>query len=81
LQAGFALRQILQLLQGLLKNDKNQNIYWSENLLAKQTSRASSLSPQYFLGTIIERVLHPARLFSQPPAALAALVSNKRELF
>lgn len=75
--AGFAFRQILQLLQGLLKNDKNQNsYYWSENLLANQASRASSLSPQYFLGTIIVRVLNPARLLYQPPAALAALVSN-----
>ncbi|MEG4305400.1 hypothetical protein [Microcoleus sp. D3_18a_C4] len=34
-----------------------------------------------FLVQYIVMVLNPARLFSQPPASLAASVSNKRELF
>ncbi|MEG4229979.1 hypothetical protein QUA44_14460 [Microcoleus sp. N9_A2] len=33
-------------------------------------------SPQYFLGTIIVRLLNPARLFYQPPAAVPESVSN-----
>src|SRR4028119_1065137 len=74
--AGVAFRFISQLLQGLLENDKNQKSCWNENLFARKTRRASPLSAQYFLGTIIVRVLNPARLFSEPPAALAASVSN-----
>ncbi|MEG3959185.1 hypothetical protein [Microcoleus sp. herbarium2] len=38
--------------------------------------RASPLPPKYFLGIVIVRDLNPAHLFPQPPAALAASVSN-----
>jgi hypothetical protein len=72
----LVFRPIPQLLQGLLENNKNQKSSWNENLLVRQTRRASPLSPKYFLGIVIVRVLSPAHLFPQPPAAPAASVSN-----